>query len=242
METEEFIEKWSASDASERANTQPFLYDLCEVLGVEKPKPATGNVEENSYCFERDAVLQHEGGGVSIGKMDLFKAGCFILEAKQGSEASSGKTGTAKRRTPGWHQAMRDAYGQALGYAATLDDPPPFIVVADIGFCFDLFACFNGSGTYHPFPTAQSNRIFLTDLAPGSEKSKKHLDALRTIFTDPLSLDPSKHAAKVTREVTAHLAELARQLEKDGHGADGLAVSYETKGQTRWRAASRMAA
>ena len=29
--------------------------------------------------------------------------------------------------------AMADAYGQALGYARTLDKPPPFLVTVDIG-------------------------------------------------------------------------------------------------------------
>ena len=34
----EFIERWTASGASERANFQPFIAQLCEdVLGVDPP-------------------------------------------------------------------------------------------------------------------------------------------------------------------------------------------------------------
>ena len=77
--------------------------------------------------------LFHEGETVTVGHIDLYKEGCFILEAKQGSEKGSRKLGTAKRGTPGWNVAMRDAFGQALGYAKSFDRPPPFIVVCDIG-------------------------------------------------------------------------------------------------------------
>ena len=64
--------------------------------------------------FEADAIIPHEGGAVSIGKMDLYKADCFVLEAKQGSHAGAAKMGTARRNTPSWSIAMQDAYGQAL--------------------------------------------------------------------------------------------------------------------------------
>ena len=105
---------------------------------------------------------------------------------------------------------MRDAYGQALGYARSFDRPPPFIIACDLGYCFDLYATFDGSGNYRAFPNAQQNRLFLKDLGA-------HLELLRKVFTEPLDLDPSKHAAKVTRQVAERLAELARQLEADKH-------------------------
>ncbi len=40
---------------------------------------------------------------------------------------------------------------------------------------------------------------------------------LRAVFTDPHSLDPSKHAAEVTRDIAARLARLAKSLEADRH-------------------------
>ena len=144
-----FITKWAGSGASERANKDAFLIDLCDAIGVPRPEPTTGDTEKDTYVFERDAKLSHEGGAVTIGKIDLYKSEAFILEAKQGSEAGAKKIGTAKRGTPAWNIAMNDAYGQALGYARSFDKPVPFLVVCDIGHCFDLYAAFDGSWDYY---------------------------------------------------------------------------------------------
>jgi hypothetical protein len=142
--------------------------------------------------------------------MDLYRHGSFLLEAKQGSNKGARKLGSARRDTPAWHQAMNDAYGQALGYATCLDDPPPFLIVCDIGHCFDLYADFDHTGRYNPFPSAQRKRIFFKDLA-------KHQDTFRKIFEDAYDLDPSRRAARITREVAGKLAELAQKLESAGH-------------------------
>jgi hypothetical protein len=53
MQLETFIERWSASSASELANTQSFLSELCDVLGVERPHPAVAEDEHNLYTFEK---------------------------------------------------------------------------------------------------------------------------------------------------------------------------------------------
>ncbi len=216
MDVAEFIPRWTESSASERANKDAFLLELCDVLGVPRPDPTTGDSAADRYVFERDAVLVAEGQKRSVGKIDLYKDGCFLLEAKQGSEKGSPKLGTAKRNTPGWNVAMRDAFGQALGYARMLERPPPFLLTCDIGYCFDLYACFDGTTDYRPFPNAQTSRIFLVDLGD-------YLDTLRAIFLDPGSLDPARHAARVTREVAGHLAALARELEAAGHAPESVA-------------------
>ncbi|HEX8254874.1 MAG TPA: type IIL restriction-modification enzyme MmeI, partial [Thermoanaerobaculia bacterium] len=165
MTPSEFVQKWRESAAAERANAQPFLLDLCDLLGVERPRPATGNPEADTYVFERDTVLLHEGKPHTIGKMDLYKQGCFILEAKQGSHAGSKKIGSARRDHPAaWNAAMNAAFGQALQYATTLESPPPFIVVTDVGYAFDLYATFDGTRNYRKFPDALNARIFLSSL------------------------------------------------------------------------------
>ena len=172
--------------------------------------PPSGNPERDSYVFERKVPLVHEDGDATLGSIDLYKQDCFILEAKQASGKGTSRLGKAKRGTPAWNILMLEAYGQALGYARSFDRRPPFIVVCDIGHCFDIYAAFDGSGNYHPFPNAQNNRLFLRDLG-------KHRDTLRALFANPLDLDPSKHAARVTREVADHLAKLAKKLEDDGN-------------------------
>lgn len=155
MTVEGFIAKWAASEASERANKDSFLKELCGVLGVPEPDVVTGDADRDRYVFEKDATLVHDGKKNSVGKMDLYKHGCFVLEAKQGSNAGAKKLGSGRRGTAGWTVMMLNAFGQAMGYARVLDDPPPFLVVCDIGHCFDLYACFDGSRTWKPFPDAQ---------------------------------------------------------------------------------------
>jgi len=217
MTLETFIERWSKSGAAERANKDQFLAELCDAIKVKRPDPTTGDPARDLYVFERDAVQVAEGQKQSIGKIDLYKDGCFLLEAKQGSEAGSPKLGTAKRGTAAWNVAMRDAFGQALGYARTIERRPPFLLTCDIGYCFDLYATFDGSWDYRAFPNAQTNRFFLRDL-PAQR------DTLRAIFLEPHALDPARRAAKVTREVAGHIAELARELEEAGNGSETVAA------------------
>lgn len=98
------IARWQDSGAAERANKDTYLIELCDVLEVPRPFPTTGDSARDQYVFERDAKMPHPGGEITIGKVDLYKAGCFILEAKQGSEAGSKKLGTAKRETERWDE------------------------------------------------------------------------------------------------------------------------------------------
>lgn len=201
MDLADFLSRWQAAGPAERANKDLFLSELCRVLGVEEPRPKTNDPEKDLYVFEKD-VSRPNVSGASIGRIDLYRAACFVLEAKQ--------VDAAKRESPAWHQAMNDALGQALGYARSLATPPPFVVVCDIGYCFDLHASFDGSGAYRPFPDGFGKRLYLNAL-------EKHRETLRKLWLEPLSLDPARHQAKVTREVAEKIAVLARDLEASGH-------------------------
>jgi len=119
-----------------------------------------------------------------------------LLEAKQGSEAGAQKLGTAKRETPAWNIAMKDAYGQALKYARTVEKAVPFLIACDLGYCFDLYAVFDGSRDYRPFPDARSSRIFFKDLA----KDEKHRNTLRKVFLEPYDLDRPHYTSSTTFE------------------------------------------
>lgn len=77
-----FIDRWAASGAAERANYQLFLSELCDLLDVPRPDPKTPLEEENAYVFEK-SVPKPQG---TVGSIDLYKRGCFVLEAKQGSD------------------------------------------------------------------------------------------------------------------------------------------------------------
>jgi hypothetical protein len=58
---EAFVARWAASGAAERANYQLFLSELCELLGLPHPEPATPDTARNAYVFERAVfrVLPH---------------------------------------------------------------------------------------------------------------------------------------------------------------------------------------
>ncbi len=232
-----FVKRWQASGASERANAQAFLIELCDVLGVEHPDPATDVATADAYAFERPVTFD-DGETSSTGFIDLYKRAHFVLEAKQGADAPEQteetalglkapkrKGGTARRETRAWERAMTKAKEQARRYARALpatDGWPPFLVVADIGFCFDLFADFSGQGkAYQPFPDPQRYRIHLADLAaPGGGELAERL---RQVWTDPEALDPQRRQARVTRELAAKLAKLAASLEAEGHEPSSVA-------------------
>jgi len=154
------------------------------------------------------------------------KYACFVMESKQGQNNHaketplllSGMTTSAavKRGTRQWEDAMQRARRQAENYIRCLpagEGRPPFLIVADVGYCFDIYAEFSCTGgLYLPFPDARNCRVMLDDLG------KREVRAMfQAIWNAPLSLDPSRRAAKVTEEVAAHLAALARLLEADGH-------------------------
>ena len=224
----EFVRRWSASSSAERANYQLFLSELCDALGVGRPEPTGAEEGRNQYVFEKTVTFRHGDGTTSHGRIDLYKRGCFVLEAKQGADAQAAsaigagvrRRGTAMRGTAAWDDAMLAARGQADSYVRALpDDNPPFILVMDVGHMIEVYADFSRLGkTYTPFPDARSHRIYLTELA--DEKVRGQLAA---IWTDPLSLDPSRRSARVTRQIAGQLAELAKSLEAAGHPAESVA-------------------
>lgn len=222
-----FINRWHASGAAERANYQLFLTELCSIIGVVHPRPASENPHENAYVFEKRVPSAH--GTTNF--IDLYKRSCFVLEAKQGSDQQETdqpvfseaalqrlkqrKTGTARRGTKAWDTAMEKARQQAQTYARSLpadeieQGRPPFIVVVDVGNTIALYSEFSRTGgNYIPFPDPSTYRLKLDDL---HEANVRQL--LRQVWDDPMSLDPSRRSAKVTREIAARLAELAKSLE-----------------------------
>ena len=117
---------------------------------------------------------------------------------------------------------MLVAYNQADQYIRALpanEGRPPFIVVTDVGRSIALYSEFTGTGgTYVPFPDPGHHRIRLADLAKPAIQQR-----LQRLWLAPDSLDPSKYAAQVTREVSLKLAELAKSLEAQGFAVERVA-------------------
>ncbi|MCL2825124.1 MAG: hypothetical protein FWD57_14130, partial [Polyangiaceae bacterium] len=227
----DFIVRWEASGGSEQANSQLFLTELCDVLDLPRPEPALMVNEENTYSFERKVYLPGANGKSEMRRLDLYRKGCFVLEAKQGKSSVRDPlmdlegftvSSAAERGTRGWEDAMQRAKRQAENYVRCLpwkEGRPPFIIVVDVGYCFDLYTEFSCTGgMYLHFPDARRHRIMLDDLHKPDVRSM-----FRAIWNDPLSLDPTLRASKVTEEVAGYLATLARMLEGEGHAPNAVA-------------------
>ncbi|PZX39399.1 type II restriction/modification system DNA methylase subunit YeeA [Roseinatronobacter thiooxidans] len=237
MQIEDFITRWQQSGGSERANFQTFANELCDVLGVSRPAPATETPSANAYHFEHPVTFIHTGSK-SRGFVDLYRAGYFVMEAKQGVTGEkpeddaqpalladlpkATRKGHGTRGTRGWDDTMMRARNQADGYAravSRIDGWPPFLMVVDVGHVIEIYADFSGQGQgYTQYPDGNRYRINMDEL-----RKPETLERLRTIWTDPHALDPSKIAAQVTREVADRLAALGKSFEGQGHKPEVVA-------------------
>jgi hypothetical protein len=102
MTPEQFIALWKNNPLTERAGAQAWFDDLCDLLGVAKPR------DPENYCFERGAKKSGGGDGWS----DVWMRGRFGWENKK----------------PG--RDLPAALKQLTDYFLQLDNPP-LLVVAD---------------------------------------------------------------------------------------------------------------
>ncbi|MCB1941775.1 MAG: class I SAM-dependent DNA methyltransferase, partial [Candidatus Accumulibacter sp.] len=129
-----FVARWRAADGSELANYQLFVTDLCRLLDVPSPEPAHDDSRDNAYVFERRVSFRHGDGSSSSGRIDCYKRGHFVLEAKKIRLDAASK---------GFDDALQRARGQAEGYARALpadEGRPPFLIVVDVGHVIELYA------------------------------------------------------------------------------------------------------
>ncbi|GGE25329.1 hypothetical protein GCM10011360_12150 [Primorskyibacter flagellatus] len=236
MLIDEFISRWQASGGNEMANFQTFATELCDIIGVDRPKPAQSDGQTNDYRFERPITETHTGRRHHR-RMDLYRQGCFVMEAKQGAgpkaeaeqlsllieeDAPRAQGGHGRRGTRAFEDTMLRARNQADGYARAVakeDGWPPFIMVVDVGHFIEVYADFSRQGQgYTQFPDGNRYRITMEDLRDEVVRNR-----LKAIWQDPMSLDPSKTAAKVTREIAGHLAELGKSFEGQGHEGETVA-------------------
>lgn len=228
MTVEELIEKWwGKPGGQEKANFSPFIADLCEVLGVERPGAAEKG-KLGSYEYEASVPGGSFRSTKGTGAIDLYKRGHFILEAKQSyikpEQIPLDLDAVGVPQAPSgarYDKLMQEAWQQARNYARNLpsNEPvSPFLIVCDVGRAFELYVDPAGNGRdYDFFPDRQSYRIELTDLASDREiarTEKTALELLRAIWTDPRSVDPRFHSAEVTRKVARNLAEVSKYLEE----------------------------
>jgi hypothetical protein len=210
---EAFLQRWHKATGGERANHQLFVTELCDLLDLPRPDPATEDNAENAYVFERLVTFHNPDGSHSRGFIDCYRRGSFILEAKATGEAlGSGR----------WDGAMLRAHGQAVAYARALpreEGRPPFVITLDVGVALELHSEFSQTGgAYIPFPDPSAHRIPLAEL-----RRPEIQDRLRQVWLEPLALDPTRISARVTRDIADRLATLAKSLEASGHPPEAVA-------------------
>ena len=235
-----FITRWRANEGgAERANYVLFLTELCHLLDLPQPDPADATHDRNDYVFERAVDAVDAAGQVSHRRIDLYRRGCFVLEAKQSREGGGGKAvplAPEQHALPGlpapeqrgrrsvrrgWDVLMRNAFEQAKQYAEALPDAhgwPPFILVCDVGHAIELWADFNRQGKYRQFPDRGTYRIYLDELADPAIRAR-----LSAVWNAPLSLDPARRSADVTRDIAGRLATVSRLVEARGRPAAEVA-------------------
>ncbi len=233
-----FVARWQGREGGqERANYSMFLTELCAALALPSPDPA-GDPESNDYVFERVVKETGRDGSVSSRRIDLYKRDSFVLEAKQSRQKEGGdkqvhgppdlfradpETLGKRAAARAWDVLMLNARRQAEDYVRLLPgghEPPPFVIVCDVGHCFEIYANFRRDGkAYDQFPDRQSFRVYLEDLREPEARER-----LAAIWRDPLSLDPARKAARVTRAIAERLAKVSKALEEHGHDATDVAM------------------
>lgn len=219
---EAFLARWgNLPGGAERANFQPFIYELTDLLGLDRPDPAEGGVL-GSYQFDGPVPGGSARSAHGKGFMDLYKRGCFVMEAKQsqlapGQKEQAGLFDEANviPLTPAgarYDRLMVRAQGQAKNYAVNLpgsEPNVPFLIVCDIGRAFEFFFDFAGNGRgYGFYPDRKSYRIPLAALRDAEVRALLH-----DVWTNPAARDPRLRAAEVTRDVSRRLAEVSKALE-----------------------------
>src|SRR5258708_35441516 len=190
MTPAEFKKKWSRYQGKETSAYQGHFDDLCRLLG--QPTPAEADPSGSDFfCFQKRVVKDAELFGMD--------------ETPDASEPNErGFADVWKKDCFAWEykgkkKNLDEAYKQLLRYRESLLNPP-LLVVCD----FDRYIVrtnFNG--------TVQEVHEFTNDQID----NPKFLKLLRDEFTDPDYLRPLRTTARVTEELAAQIAAVARSLQ-----------------------------
>lgn len=222
-----FVEKTRHAQGAELANAQTVFNLLCEALQVTAPSLKKAGAD-NPYCFEADVL-----DGKAARRMDVYKRGHFIFESKQGIAPwdpaakegfqtstkghSKNPKGAGVRDTSAWRDAMSSGRVQVGRYAVAVtkrgDPKPPFIVLADLGYRLWIWSSFS--------PDAADDYGDFEELAAFTwdQLAEPHVFRyLRTIFTEPQTLDEDALGQRITAEIADLVSTLAVELEKRAKG------------------------
>lgn len=98
MTVDQLLEKWLGKEGgAERANYQMFLTELASALDLPAPDPKGAGLGD--FQFEAPVRSEAVYGGKGTKRIDLYKRGHFILEAKQ-SQVAEGEALPEDPRRP----------------------------------------------------------------------------------------------------------------------------------------------
>ena len=216
----EFVAWSKRSEGAEASNAQRIFLRLCEVLGVPSTDLKQGG-GDNQYVFEED--VKH---GKRHRRIDVYRRGCFVFEAKQGVNPaapgaeqrvraghSKNVRGTGVRGSIGWVDAMRSGRHQAGDYAVNVtergDPKPPFLLVADLGHRLWIWSSFSRD-VRDDYGDFEQLAAFTWDDLERPEVFK----LLRQIWLTPEELNEEARGQRVTAEIAEKVGRLATRLEK----------------------------
>ena len=188
----DFKKKWARYSGKESSAYQEHFNDLCRLLGQPTPAEADPTGSE-SFCFQKRVVKDAE-------LLLVKEAGADYGETGDRGFADVWKKDCFAWEYKGKKKNLDEAYRQLLRYRESLLNPP-LLVVCD----FDHYIVrtnFNGAvQETHEFTNATID-------------TPESLRILRALFTDPESLRPLHTASKVTEDLAARIAAVARSLQE----------------------------
>ncbi|HEY3400791.1 MAG TPA: DNA methyltransferase [Geothrix sp.] len=231
-----FIARWQAADGPERGNMQLFLQELIQVLELPRPDP-TGPSSE--YCFEKQVPNYTPDGKFTKNYMDLYKAGCFILEAKRTSDKlrakhetgagggggkgmkptvhAPGLPGLVEEPQAGGYRAnatydarLELAFAQSIRYAMALGlQGPP----PPFLIVCDIGHSFHIWNRYDPKAGGGYGGFGARRIVMLDQLVEPDIQQLfRDLWMNPKALDTSRLRASVTRGIATELGGLAKEL------------------------------
>jgi hypothetical protein len=188
----EFKRKWARYKGKESSAYQDHFSDLCRLLGQQPPTEADPTGSE-SFCFQKRVVKDAE---LLLVKED---------GADYGDPGDRGFADVWKKDCFAWEykgkkKNLDEAYRQLLRYRESLLNPP-LLVVCD----FDRYIVrtnFNGA--------VQETHQFDNSIIDTPECQR----ILRALFTNPEALRPLHTTSKVTEDLAARIAAVARSLQE----------------------------
>ena len=85
QKVEAYIERWGGGmsrGGNERANLQMFITELCTLLDLPQPEPATAKRSDNAYIFERSVTELFADGGKTTRALDSTSAAVSSSKAR----------------------------------------------------------------------------------------------------------------------------------------------------------------